>query len=1506
MLPQGLCAALCAHGGARETQCGLVLAPGASPEAVGERALPAVAALSAAFQERLQGLAVRKDADRTFLDERVRALARASPARPAGKPLADGAIAPLPAHLRRSGVTIFSTMEVKQDCEVSLEAFKGGPSPAGMWGADLEDSQVPVPEQLAAGREHLVECVRCMKEDPTLACPVVRLPNLWEPCTFLFTRGGEPVPLFLYCLAQHLDALWHEPEALAFYMPKLESEDEAAWLADMLREAERLTAEAHPEYKAGSIRVLVVVETAHAIYRLQEIAAALHPYFAGASLGWHDFLQSTARVWREDPSWQMPSKLDKDIVTRQVRAQHELIVRTCSAAGGLCIGGMYGVVPESGDSDSLHVSILGLIRETIVQLSRGLTGMWVAHPPFVIIMAELAAAWGAHAGAIEGIIRKHLAEAPHLADEAIHFFMASCSERGPAIDPATPAYAGSLIMQQGTQSEAVHRSAAEIVRTNCAQALRYTISWLNGRGNVLLPTRIGDKNVPAYVVDDFATMERSRWELWRLRSARIVSLGELLAIAFTESRSLMALPGAPKWGRCALTVLIKLVTDEQPVEFCGELLMPLAVDLVRSSENPMTALSSLGAADLLRLDPFVTRWCHYFERCGCERFATAMAEDAALDMRTMDAIFSTLAKTEVIQAASFHGDIGESKQTLDSMGQSEQASVLADQESVRAQLREKGSQYLAKFGFKFLVSAKGESAQELLAILEERLQGTPEGELGAAREALREITHKRVLEDAPDNLLETIQAAAKRWGVASASICLTVRGAACRRGQTLTIGEARSDTMFQVASLSKSVATAFAIEYFKKRDTPLSTSVNSLLEACGSTFRLSCKKWGGAVELWHLVSHCALNMHYVNGTPKCKARHPPVGELLFGCEKPFYEPITVVGEPGSFFKYSGGGFLVLQHIIEMLEGGTNIAEITLPFLRAMGLGEADFHFDGAHEDLEAAAGHDDEGNEVEGSGLVFPAFAAGALGTSRAMMTFLQTLHAAYEDVKGCGPISHDTAVQMLKGTDKGCKEFMGCHMGLGIFTAQAGANRFAIHQGANNGFRALFMYCYKGPDAGAGMVVFATGDNKSVRFIGETAQAVLKTLEVQGIDPSKFQGTDAGAADSHVKQEEIVNLGYKSMVFDACQADAAEPIEKMQGLGPLDPLAPHNAAVGASFVSVSDQSFASATNLISDHLPKFDPKTFGRQGKIMDSWETKRHNFAGCETLVLRLREPCKVRYLSLSTQYHLGNHFKEVALVGLLNGQPAGMLLAKTPMEGHAELRCVCEPTLIDGVRVEAYPDGGLSRLRLIAEGATLPADTLATFTAEPSITVFTDPIPKSKKPLCISYRPSAEEVAQNLSKVPAGAEFDVANAAYGGKVVYASNEHFGPAGGILSPFPPLHMGDGFESARSHDNSHQEVLVIALAKPAKVVRIELDFQFFVNNNPDSAELALGRCTDADGGDWQKATWEAVVPRTSVKAFAGNVKQFTIEKCDEAVHLVRVVLCPDGGVNRIRVWGSL
>ena len=1283
------------------------------------------------------------------------------------------AVAELPEHLRGSHVTLFGPPDTAKMAINAMNTFhrKLPKEPAIVdallrdsterpkWGADDEDSKTPLHRDLVDAGANLSACFagqlsfedgqrgkRYQLERDHLAIPIKRFPGLALPCTFLFVDDA-PVPLHLYDFALHLFHHWSREEALSFYVPKLENEEEARYLHGMIASAETLLREHHPDYRAGSVRLMIVLENPRAVFRVNEIMDALYPYFAGASLGWHDYLASTARLFKTDPDYRIPVKADPYIVIKYIKASHELLSEVVGPRGGIKVGGMYGYLPTDSDlfGSSFQVTLRGYIKDVITQLKRDLTGFWVAHPDFVRIGLALQEAWYARLAGDDAPLRKLIEGLIREPDR--DSLMAFIDGQDIAsLDSRSPLYARSLLVADVFESNIIANHDHEEIRYNVFQSLQYLCDWLCGNGCVALPAQV--EGEPIRIMDDLATAERSRWEVWHEVHHGRVRLEDLVRIAFEELRFIREDLSTDKkiiqvrwnehtarWYPIAQRLMLKLMADPDPVEFASELLLPFCTAVIRDADDPW--------AEAGRLEG------------GKYRFSPDL----------------------------------------------------------------------------------------------ERLLGAKP----------------------PDQFRETVVACLERHRIPAAALAVTDGSAI----QELAFGPG-GDGLFQVASLSKAVATAFSLELFRARGIALDSPVNEVLARVGSDFRLRHPAWGDRVRVRHLMAHAALNLHYVNGVPRDE-RMVDVRDLLEGNERYGYAPIEVIGPPGARFHYSGGGFLLLQHLVERLTG-LPVAEATRSFLD--GLGMSGYYFDpGAASGREHAQGRRESGEVIPGGYLQFPAFAAGASATAAAMLGFLAHLEAAYHSPDGSGGISHDTAVLMLHGQDRGSMDFMGARMGLGIFVAEAGDNLLALHQGANDGFRALFLHCVAGPDRGKGMVACATGELRAVHFISQVTQEWLRHFDLNGVDEAAFQ---SDFNTQGIDAEQVVNRGYKELVFQAFLPCLPEPIAER---GRRDPLSRENLAVDARILSVSNQRFARAENLLSPCAPVFDPTLFGRQGKVMDSWESARHSPDGKEVLLLELAAPSRLTHARFCTRYHLGNHVEAVALFGRDDETDTWLeLLPRFPLAGHSVATASLQESerAFRVLRLETYPDGGLSRLGLYCDPSVLPPDG-----------AYSEPIPQVERPLTIAWSPTPAEIAANLARLHADEEADMACAAYGGVVEYASNEHYAPAHRLLSPFAPIHMFDGFESARSRAPGHNEEVLIRLGRRTQVHRVVFDFRYFVNNNPRAISL---RAVDSTR-EW------TLLDQMDVKAYAGNVLVWNVP-APTAMDKLRVLIYPDGGINRIHVYG--
>ena len=149
--------------------------------------------------------------------------------------------------------------------------------------------------------------------------------------------------------------------------------------------------------------------------------------------------------------------------------------------------------------------------------------------------------------------------------------------------------------------------------------------------------------------------------------------------------------------------------------------------------------------------------------CGSQAWARAMTGrrpflDRASLSREADTIWRGLGENGWLEAFAGHPRIGEpggsggSGESGGSGGSGrggewaarEQAGMDAASEAIRRRMDHGNREYEARFGFIYLVCATGKRAEELLAILEERLAHSRDEELRIAAEEQRQITQLRL------------------------------------------------------------------------------------------------------------------------------------------------------------------------------------------------------------------------------------------------------------------------------------------------------------------------------------------------------------------------------------------------------------------------------------------------------------------------------------------------------------------------------------------------------------------------------------------------------------------------------------------------------------------------------------------------------------------------------------------------------------------------------------------
>jgi OHCU decarboxylase len=141
--------------------------------------------------------------------------------------------------------------------------------------------------------------------------------------------------------------------------------------------------------------------------------------------------------------------------------------------------------------------------------------------------------------------------------------------------------------------------------------------------------------------------------------------------------------------------------------------------------------------------------------CGCRNWARALTgarpfADAEALFQQADSTWWSLPDKDWLEAFRAHPKIGEQKAVAVQSEQArnwsaqEQAGVSDAATETKAALAAGNQEYEKCFGFIFIVCASGKTSEEMLAMLNQRLQNDPGSELRTAAEEQRKITHLRL------------------------------------------------------------------------------------------------------------------------------------------------------------------------------------------------------------------------------------------------------------------------------------------------------------------------------------------------------------------------------------------------------------------------------------------------------------------------------------------------------------------------------------------------------------------------------------------------------------------------------------------------------------------------------------------------------------------------------------------------------------------------------------------
>jgi CubicO group peptidase (beta-lactamase class C family) len=283
-------------------------------------------------------------------------------------------------------------------------------------------------------------------------------------------------------------------------------------------------------------------------------------------------------------------------------------------------------------------------------------------------------------------------------------------------------------------------------------------------------------------------------------------------------------------------------------------------------------------------------------------------------------------------------------------------------------------------------------------------------------------------------------------------------------------GGASSNTIYQAASLSKLVSAVAALRLVERGMLGLDRNVNDDLIG------------------WHLPENDMTRAHPVTlrgllsmmagvGVPgyvgyKPGVPLPSLPQILNGLPPANSPPVRVEAIPGSHYAYSGGGYGIVQALIEAKTRLSYQGALEKLVLRPANMPDS-FFLQPPPPDVaaRAAPGHYADGKQLAGGWRIIPELAAGGLWSSATdLANLLLTLARAY---RGEPHVLLTKSVARAMMTRQGNGPY-----GLGGAVDGSGKALVLMKRGQNVGYQGYMLIF---PEVGQGMVVLTNSDNGTI-----------------------------------------------------------------------------------------------------------------------------------------------------------------------------------------------------------------------------------------------------------------------------------------------------------------------------------------------------------------------------------------------------------------------------------------
>lgn len=309
---------------------------------------------------------------------------------------------------------------------------------------------------------------------------------------------------------------------------------------------------------------------------------------------------------------------------------------------------------------------------------------------------------------------------------------------------------------------------------------------------------------------------------------------------------------------------------------------------------------------------------------------------------------------------------------------------------------------------------------------------------------------------------------------------------------------------------------------------------------------------------------------------------------------------------------------------------------------------------------------------------------------------------------------------------------------------------------------------------------------------------------------------------------------------------------------------------LGAEALFATDDFFAPKERMLDPEPAVFIPGKYDDNGKWMDGWESRRKRHEGYDYCICKLGLPGRISGFDIDTSHFTGNYPPAASIDACrVNGAPdAGTvwttIVPATSLKGDSHhFVPVTDVGAFSHLRLNIYPDGGVARLRAYGRPA-------------------------------VDWQRLDRSQPVNLAAIELGAY-----------AAGCSDQHYGTPMRLLYPGRGINMGDGWETRRRREPGN-DWCIIALGGPGRVTKIEIDTAHFKGNYPDRCSIqgALVATSTDQSVITQSMFWRDLLPEQKMEMNKQHFYASEIADLGPISH-VRLNVIPDGGVSRLRLWGT-